>query len=209
MPTVISVDPIQPQEVKIRQAADVVKKGGLMIYPTETVYGLGSVYTSHHASERIFSLKGRNRSSPLLLLIRNIEDLSTIAEDISKQAMRIAEKFWPGPLTLLFKASTEISTVITGNSGKIGCRISSCPVVRDLLEIIKEPITSTSANLTGAKTPQSIMDISCELSSQADIVVDAGTTTGDVASTIIDVSAYPFSVVRSGAVDLKIVLDYL
>jgi L-threonylcarbamoyladenylate synthase len=200
MPIVINVDSKFPDNDKIIEAAKFLTPGKLIIYPTETFYGLGACCYDDLALKRIYQIKCRDNSNPILLIIENISALYALSDDISDQALSVAEKFWPGPLTLVFEASKTISPYLTGNTGKIGCRISSSPVCQRLLHALNCPITSTSANITGGNSPTCINDIPDSLLNSVDIILDAGYTQGGKPSTVIDVSISPFVVLRDGAI---------
>ncbi len=147
--------------------------------------------------------KGRRETKPVLLLIENSRALGELATEMMPEALALAERWWPGPLTLLFKALPHLSPYLTGDEGKIGCRISADPVARRLVELAGAPITSTSANLAGGPSAACIADIPGELLDRVDVIIDAGTTPGGRASTVLDVSALPFTVVREGALPVE------
>ncbi len=209
MPDIIKIVPETPDYRLIQEASKLLTKGKLIIYPTETFYGLGAIYSDEKALERIFKIKKRKPQTPLLLLIQELSDLKKLSSNVSDSALAIAEKFWPGPLTLLFSVSPKLSQLVTGNTGKVGCRISSNPVAQKLLLFLKHPLTSTSANITGGKSPTSIDEIPSVLLDSVDVIIDAGKTPGGLPSTIIDVSNHPFAVVRKGAVAPEKILNSL
>ena len=198
-----------PDDSILIKAAKLIKSGNIVIYPTETFYGLGALYSDEQAIERIFAIKDRDKTKPVLLIIHDFPPLHMLSSSVSKQSLSVAQKFWPGPLTLLFTASQQLSRLLTGDSGKVGCRISSNPVAKRLLYFLKEPITSTSANLSGGKSPKRIDEIPESLLNSVDIVLDAGETPGGTPSTIMDVSEHPFRVVREGAIPSLKIFNYL
>lgn len=200
MPQILKINPLTPDEKLLRQAADIVIGGGIIIYPTETVYGIGALFSNEQALKRVFTVKGRDESKPILLLIQNITALRNLTTGMAYTALELAEKYWPGPLTLLFEASDKLSPFLIGNEKKIGCRISSSPVARKLLSYIKQPITSTSANLSGEPPPSEINAISPVLLDSVDVVLDAGKLGDGPPSTVIDVTQEPYKIVRKGAV---------
>lgn len=200
MPRIIKVDSESPDNYKINEAVKLLSNGKLIIYPTETFYALGACFYDETALRRIYLIKNRDKSNPILLLIENLSILYDLSNDISVQALSLAEKFWPGPLTLVFNASKKISPYLTGNTGKIGCRISSNPVAQSLVQALNYPITSTSANITGGKSPVCINDIPDLLLNSVDVILDAGYTPGGKPSTVVDVSKSPFIVLREGAI---------
>lgn len=202
----LTIHPQCPDEAALREAAHIIKNGGIAVYPTETFYGLGVLFNNEQALERLFSAKGRREAKPVLLLIENSRALNVLTPEIVPAARALAERWWPGPLTLLFKALPHLSPYLTGGEGKIGCRISGDPVARRLVELAGAPITSTSANLAGGPSAACIADIPGELLDRVDIILDAGATPGGRASTVLDVSALPFTVAREGALPAGLVL---
>ena len=196
----ITVDPSHPADEELLQAAGILKHGGIAIYPTETVYGMAAIYNEGRALERLFAAKGRRESNPVLLLIESIEQLNILAEEIPERALALACRWWPGPLTLMFKARPGLSPYLTGEGGKVACRISSHSVAQRLVQLTGCPITSTSANFTGCPGASRIDDVSGRLLEHVDVVVDAGAAPGGLPSTLLDVSARPFRVIRQGAI---------
>lgn len=201
MPRIIKIDPLSPDEALLSEAADIVKSGGVIIYPTETVYGIGALYSNERAIQRIFSIKGRDAHRPILLLLRNLNDLERLATGISEKALSFAKRYWPGPVTLLFHAKPFLSDFLIGQEKKIGCRISDNPLTQKLLNHIGAPITSTSAN------PSGIHENYCNINKLPDIIyksvdaiLDAGAVGGGVPSTVIDVTQEPFKILRRGAI---------
>jgi L-threonylcarbamoyladenylate synthase len=206
MPRIVTINPQSPDEAALREAAHIIKNGGIAIYPTETFYGLGVLFNNEKALERLFAAKGRRETKPVLLLIENSRALDQLSPEILPEARALAERWWPSPLTLLFKALPHLSPYLTGNEGKIGCRISGDPIARRLVELAGAPITSTSANLAGGPSAARIADIPGEFLESVDVIIDAGATPGGLASTVLDVSALPFSVARKGALPVRLLL---
>jgi L-threonylcarbamoyladenylate synthase len=202
----LTINPRSPDEAALREAAHIIKNGGIAVYPTETVYGLGVLFNNTQALERLFAAKGRRETKPVLLLIDNSRALDRLTPDIIPEALALAERWWPGPLTILFKARPNLSPYLTGDEGKIGCRISSHPIARRLVELAGAPITSTSANLAGGPNAACIADIPQDLLERVDVIIDAGATPGGRPSTILDASALPFSVTREGAIPAQLIL---
>jgi L-threonylcarbamoyladenylate synthase len=197
---VITIDPITPDAQALQQAARTIMHGGIAIYPTETVYGIGVRYDDEQALRRLFDLKGRADRKPVLLLLPCAEDLQRISSRVPPEALLLAERFWPGPLTLVVTARPDIPALVTGGGNSVGCRFSSHPVAAALTLACGMPITSTSANLSGGPNPSSIADIPSDVISRADIILDAGPTSGILPSTVYDVSQHPFRLVRPGVI---------
>jgi L-threonylcarbamoyladenylate synthase len=200
MPLILTINRKEPDEAALREAALIIRSGGIAVYPTETFYGLAVLFNNEQALERLFAVKGRRETKPVLLLIENRMELKKLTPEIIPEALALAERWWPGPLSLLFKALPGLSPYLTGDEGKIGCRMSSDPLAQRLVRLAGRPITSTSANLAGSPSATRIADISAELLDRVDVILDAGATPGGPASTLLDVSALPFAVLREGAI---------
>jgi L-threonylcarbamoyladenylate synthase len=201
---VIKVNPIDPELRLIEEAAHVLEDGGVIGYPTETVYGLGADAYNEEALERVFKIKGRETGKPISVLVASMEMLEEITTRIPPVAIGFIRDHWPGPLTIIFEASKTCSPALMGDSRKIGVRISPHRVPQRLLETLKRPITSTSANLSGMPSlsdPQELYRVFC---GEIDLVLDAGETEGGGVSTVVDVTVSPPRVVRKGLVRLKV-----
>jgi L-threonylcarbamoyladenylate synthase len=200
MPLTFTLNSRSPDDAALHEAAAVLRRGGIAVYPTETFYGLGVLFNNEKALERLFAAKGRRETKPVLLLIENKLELQKLTQEITPEALALAERWWPGPLTMLFKALPHLSPYLTGDEGKIGCRVSGDRIARRLVELAGAPITSTSANLAGSPSAASIADIPKELLDRVDVILDTGATPGGLASTLLDVTTRPFTVLREGAI---------
>jgi L-threonylcarbamoyladenylate synthase len=187
----------------IQEAAQIILQGGVVSFPTETFYGLAADPLNERALQKIFQIKGREESKPLLLLIGDRTWVPGIARKISPLAERLMEKFWPGPLTLVLEALPHLPALITANTGKVGLRASSHPVARALALAAGRAITGTSANLSGQPditTPQEVLRV---LGEKLDAILDGGKTAGGLGSTVLDVSGVPPKVIREGAISRR------
>lgn len=192
---------------KIREAARIIRHGGVCVIPTETGYGLAASIKRPEALKKIFDIKNRSIDKPLLVLVETLESAPVVIPKISDAAWILMEHYWPGPLTLLLPAREGLPVFLTGNTGKIGVRISSHPVAMALVKIVGHPITATSANLSGHKLPKDIKMVARELSeSPPDIYLNAGSISPGPASTIIDVTSEPPILIREGAINLEDIL---
>lgn len=200
MPMILSVNPREPEPDLLQQAVQCLRDGGIILYPTETFYGLGVHYAHDPALRRLFHIKERDAAKPVLLLIPDRSWMDRLATSVPEAAATLTANFWPGPLTLILKASPLLSPFITGDGPTVGMRISSNPVARRLLSLCNTCITSTSANVSGEPSPSSVEHIPRQLLDIVDLVIDAGKTPGGRPSTVLDVSAVPFHLVRDGAV---------
>ena len=181
-------------------AAQTILDGGVIVYPTETIYGLGANALEPKVVDKVYRIKQRPKSNPILVLIPNRLSLEELVSGIPDTAELLMDKFWPGPLTIVFKASPIVSPVLTAGSGKIGIRLSSDGFCRELLGICNIPITSTSANLSGEPNPDSIGIIDKRVLDAVDLVIDAGKLTSQTPSTVVDVTRGNVELLREGAV---------
>jgi L-threonylcarbamoyladenylate synthase len=187
----------------IVKAARVILQGGLVAFPTETFYGLAGEAGNEAALEKIFRVKGREEGKPLLLLAADKSWLPGLVQEVPPLAERLIDGFWPGPLTLVFKASPQISPLLTANTGKIGIRVSSHPVAQALVQAVGRPITGTSANLSGQPSTASALEVFQSLGDNLEAILDGGRTAGGLGSTILDLSGPSPQIIREGAITGK------
>jgi len=196
----IKMDAQNPEESVIQKACSILKEGGLVAFPTETFYGLGADALNEQALKRVFALKQRDYAKPLLVIIAEKDQLHSLVSDIPAVAEKLMDSFWPGPLTIIFKARKGLPSLLTGGTDTVGIRISSHPVAWSLASTLGLPLTATSANLSGGKNPVTAQDVCNQLGGGVDMILDAGEATGIKGSTIIDVTLSPSRIVREGDV---------
>ena len=184
----------------IAKAAQVIRRGGVVCFPTRCLYGLAADAFDRNAVERVFEIKKRSQAKPLLVLIPGRDVLPTIAEEVSPAAVRIMDKFWPGKVSLVFKAQKRIPDNLTAMTAKIGIRLPAHPVAAALVEKVGRPITGTSANLSGQPGCSGIEHLAPEILEGVDMVLDAGSLKGGIGSTLVDVAQNPPMVLREGEV---------
>ncbi len=199
----IKVNALDPEGALIEEVTHVLRNGGLIGYPTETVYGLGTDAYNEEALERLFRIKGRETNKPVSILIRNVEMLEEVTSRIPPLAMNLIQGHWPGALTIIFQASKRCPAILTGKSGKVGVRISPNRIAQKLLEALKKPLTSTSANFSGMPSLSDPHEVYRLFRGRIDLVIDGGKTEGGEESTVIDVTVSPPRVLREGIVKLK------
>ena len=193
-----------PDRILIQRAADIMRKGGVVAFPTETSYGLGASIEHINALERIYIIKKRPRHKPLLILISNISDLIHLVNKVPPAAVTLMERFWPGPLTLLFPAKPELPWPLCANTDKVGVRISSHSWAHSLVTTLGNPMTATSANLSKYPATYKAEEVADQLRSfPPDYILDGGPTSGGAPSTIIDVCTDPLKIIREGAINPK------
>lgn len=206
---VLAVDPMDPEDASLDEASRVLQKGGLVAFPTDTFYALGADPFNPISVEMVFLVKERARSKPLLLLAADLEMVATAVEEIPPLAQKLIYHFWPGPLTLLMKASSRLPTLVTGGTYKVGLRVPNSKVTLALLEKVGFPLTGTSANLTGGKDPTNTEDVLLALKDRIDMILDGGSTSGLAPSTILDMTTDPPVILREGSIPLKEIAYYL
>ena len=185
----------------LREAAGVVQGGGIVAFPTETFYGLGGWPLNERTLARIFDLKGRSTTgSPVLVLVRSRADLETLVADITPLAERLMTACWPGPLTLVFRASAGLPALLTAGTGTIGIRLSAHPDVQRLLEATGGMLTGTSANRSGSPPASTADEVRRFLGGGVDLILDGGPTSGGLPSTVVDTTVTPVRVLREGRV---------
>ncbi len=197
---------LKVNEEGIRKAVEVIEKGGIIVYPTETFYGIGADPRNEEAIERIFQIKGRKRDMPILLIIGKRDMLYDLVKEIPDVGNKLMNRFWPGPLTIIFQANENVSPLLHAGKGKIGIRLSGNPISRKLSELSKIPITGTSANRSGRPPCRTVEEILSELRG-VDLVLDSGRIDSRLPSTVIDVTEDPPKIIREGIVSKEEIMD--
>ncbi len=197
------IDPDRPDPVLMEWAARTMQTGGVIVFPTSGLYGLGTDATNRGAVARIFRIKHRTTANPILVLIRNANQLSRWVTAVPETARTLMNRYWPGGLTLVFHAASHLPGNLTAGTGKIGIRVPAHPVARALVNSVDFPVTATSANLTGQPGCATINDIAPKLVANTDLVLDAGRLRGGCGSTVIDVTTDPPKILRPGTVTVE------
>jgi L-threonylcarbamoyladenylate synthase len=209
MPEILKIDADNSEEKILTRAAEILAGSGIIAYPTETFYGLGADATNLKAIEKIFAVKGRNFKNPISLIIGQTDDVYDLVKDIPESAQKLMAAFWPGALTIVFSASDKVSSLLTAGTGKIGLRISSHPGALAIVQKLKKPLTATSANLSGAPECSLASDVANQIGDKIDAIIDCGQTQGGKASTIIDVTCDPPTILREGAITRKAIEKHI
>jgi len=197
----LRVHPGNPQRVALEEATGVLLKGGLVAFPTETFYGLGANALDPAAVRRIFEVKGRPESKPLLLLVDSIEMAESLVKEVSAAARDLMAKHWPGPLTLIFRAIPSLPDELTAGTGTVGIRVPRHPVAFELVRAAGLPITAPSANRSGEEPPATAADVQRVFGGKIELILAGGATTGGLPSTILDVTVTPPKLIRRGALE--------
>jgi len=199
---VITVDPVAPTRATLRAAADTLRAGGVVALPTETFYGLAAAALDAGSVRRIFELKGRPESKPLLVLVASVAMAETVAH-VTPPARGLMTRYWPGALTLVLPALATVPSVVTAGTGTLGVRLSPHPIARGLVELLGEPVTAPSANPNGLAPPTSAAGVLAYFPESIDLVLDGGATPGGEPSTVLDLTLEPPRVLRQGAVVVR------
>jgi L-threonylcarbamoyladenylate synthase len=190
-----------PTEV-LTDAASVLRDGGLVAFPTESFYGLGARALDPRALARVFAVKGRPESKPLLVLVDGPAMVETLATDISAGARDLMERHWPGALTIVLQAAADLPTALTAGTGTIGVRMPGHPLALGLVRVAGFPITAPSANPSGQPPPRTADAVRDYFMGQVDLILDSGPTEGGAGSTVADCTAWPPRVLRQGPIHL-------
>ena len=200
---IIRVDNQNPEKSVIEKAASLLKEGELVAFPTETVYGLGANVFLPKAVKKIFEVKKRAPHNPLGVLIGGLEYLEDMWISIPLEAEKLAEKFWPGPLTIIFFKNEKVSPLVTGGLSKIGLRFPNHPVTLAILEETRFPLACPSANISGRPSPTRAQHVFDDLKGRIPLILDGGETNLGIESTVIDLTSSPPKILRKGAVSLR------
>jgi len=200
---VLKVNPSKPEPEKIRAAAEVIRGGGLVAFPTETVYGLGANALEERPVLRIFEAKRRPADNPIIVHIANRDDVYVLAEYVPELAERLMAEFWPGPLTLLLQRSDAVPKVVTAGSDTVAIRMPSHPVARALIAEAGMPVGAPSANLAGRPSPTTAKHVLEDLEGRIEVVLDGGEIVHGVESTVLDLTTDPPTVLRPGPVTVE------
>jgi len=171
----------------IAQAVHILRMGGVIAFPTETVYGLGGDLYDPDVMEEIYRIKGREKSNPLSVLIGDLSQWETLVESIPPEALKLAERFWPGPLTIVLPVNDGISPTLTAGTGKIGVRMPDHRVPQALIHHFGKPIIGTSANVSGQPSPISATEVEQALGDRIPLILDDGESAGKQASTVVEI----------------------
>jgi len=184
----------------ISEAAVVVRRGGLVAFPTDTVYGVGADAFQPAAVERIYWAKGRPESKAIPLLLGKTEDLSLAAEHVPAAAWTLVERFWPGALTLVLRARADLPAAVTAGTGTVAVRLPNHPVALQLIQSVGVPLAATSANRSGQPNAVTAEEVQRELGGRVDVIIDGGRCPGGVPSTVLDLTQAAPRLLRRGAI---------
>jgi L-threonylcarbamoyladenylate synthase len=196
---VLKISSEAPERHVVDYAATFIKRGRVVSVPTDTFYGLSADPFNLAAVERVFQVKGRAETKALPILINSVEQAVSLVRDVPDVFLTLANKFWPGALTLVVEATHRLPLKVTGNTGRVALRWADSRVVTALIEAVGGPVTGTSANLSGRPSCTNAEQILQQLGDRLPLILDSGDTGGTMASTIVRIDGDEWSVVREGA----------
>ena len=196
----VVVDPKAPQADVIGQAVEALRRGGLVAFPTDTLYALGADALAADAVERVLTVKGRARGKPLSVLVPSVEAIAALGVSLTEGVRDVLRAFWPGPLTVVVKASGKFPAVLTAATGTVGLRIPAGAVAQAILAGFGKPVIGTSANKAGGPDPGDAKTVQRAIGGQIDLILDGGRVALGVPSTVLDCTAEPARILREGAI---------
>lgn len=191
---------LEANQEAIERAGEVIRGGGLVAFPTETVYGLAADVFNEQAVARVFEVKVRPANNPLPIQIASKDDLPRLVSEVPPIAERLMEEFWPGPLTLVMQASSDVSELVTAGTGKVGIRMPDHRIALALIRAAGTPMVAPSANTSGKPPPTTAGEVLKYLDGKIEIILDSGPTRLKVSSTVVDVTETPPRVLREGSI---------
>lgn len=206
---IIKIDKKQINKSMIQEAGDILKRGGLVAFPTETVYGLGADALSGEAAAKIYAAKGRPSDNPLIVHITNMGDLEKVAEKIPAEAVKIAGKYWPGPLTMIFHKKDIVPYGTTGGLDTVAVRMPSHEIAREVIDAGGGFIAAPSANTSGRPSPTTAQHVKEDMDGRIEMIVDGGPVEIGVESTILDMTVTPPMILRPGAVTEEMLTELI
>ena len=193
--------------IELEEAVRSLSSGGVVVFPTDTLYGLGADVFSLAALQRIFSIKDRRADLALPGLVAGLDQVEAVAQPMSAQAQRLAERFWPGPLTLVMRRSPDLPGLVTGGADTVAVRMPGHPVPLELARRLGRPITGTSANRSGQPDLLDLSALENQLGNLVDHIIQTGPVPAGTASTIVNVTGDTPQLLRGGAISLEEILE--
>ncbi|MDR1069005.1 MAG: threonylcarbamoyl-AMP synthase [Clostridiales Family XIII bacterium] len=200
---------VEAAMARVREAAAILAGGGLVAFPTETVYGLGANALDEDAVRRVYAAKGRPADNPMIVHIARASDIGRLTDGITPDAIRLADRFWPGPLTMIFAKSAAVPAVVTGGLDTVAVRLPDCPAAEELIRLAGVPVAAPSANTSGRPSPTKAEHVIRDLDGKVDCILAGGGCRVGIESTVVDLTSETPTVLRPGiisAYDLSIVL---
>ena len=209
-PEIVKINSDKPEESLVRYAADQIRAGEVLGMPTDTFYGLAADPFNLRAVDRVYEIKSRSRHKPLSLLIESVDQAEELARPLPQEFYKLARRFWPGPLTIIVKASFRLPLKVTANTGNVALRVPNAKIPLSVVQAAGIPITATSANLSGESECTSAIAVRDQLQDRISIIVDGGTSPREIASTIVDLTDEEarWRIMREGAITSQEISEF-
>ncbi len=201
--------PQKPRDEELLEGARILREGGLVAFPTETVYGLGANALDEEAARKIYEAKGRPSDNPLIAHVSAMEEVYPLVSQVSEKAKKLMDAFWPGPMTLIFPKSDLVPYGTTGGLDTVAVRMPSDPVANRLIALAGVPVAAPSANTSGRPSPTTAQHVLHDMDGRIDMIIDGGPVGIGVESTIVDVSVETPTVLRPGAITMEMLEEVL
>ena len=201
--------PQKPRDEELLEGARILREGGLVAFPTETVYGLGANALDEEAARKIYEAKGRPSDNPLIAHVSAMEEVYPLVSQVSEKAKKLMDAFWPGPMTLIFPKSDLVPYGTTGGLDTVAVRMPSDPVANRLIALAGVPVAAPSANTSGRPSPTTAQHVLQDMDGRIDMIIDGGPVGIGVESTIVDVSVETPTVLRPGAITMEMLEEVL
>lgn len=209
-PEIIRIHSTEPEPSLVNYVAERIRQGSVAALPTDTFYGLAVDPYNLHAVERVYEIKERGRHKPLSLLIESVDQAEDLAHELPDDFFLLAEKFWPGPLTMIVRAASRLPLKVTANSGNIAVRMPESAVALAVVRALKCPVTATSANLAGFVECTTADAVIAQMGERVQLLVDGGSTPRSVPTTIVNLTdSGKWSLMREGAIPASEIEDLL
>lgn len=206
---IVKVNPDNIDYNIIKEAADIINRGGIVVFPTETVYGIGADALNEEAVDKIFMAKGRPQDNPLIVHIAEFDELYDLVLDVPRNAIILAEKFWPGPLTMILYKKNTLSDKITAGLNTAAIRLPSNKIALSIIKESNKPIAAPSANISGRPSPTDASHVIEDLMGKVDMIIDGGSTNIGLESTVVDMTSKVPMILRPGGVTKEDILSVL
>ncbi len=200
MTQIIRIDKIKPESEKLSTAAKILTNGGTVVFPTETVYGLGANALDEYAVKKIFTAKGRPADNPLIVHICDTAQIDKLASRVPESFFELAGKFWPGPLTMVMKKSSLVPDLVTAGLDTVGIRVPDHPAALELIKQAGVPVAAPSANVSGLPSPTKVEHVINDLDGKVDIIIDGGDCLVGLESTVLDITGDTPVILRPGGI---------
>lgn len=207
---ILKINSEKPEASLIRYAADQIRAGEVLGMPTDTFYGLAADPFNLRAVDKVYDIKSRSRHKPLSLLIESVDQAEELSQTLPEEFAVLARRYWPGPLTIIVKASSRLPLKVTANTGNVALRIPNAKIPLAVVQAAQIPITATSANLSGESECTTAVAVRDQLKDRISIIVDGGTSPRDIPSTIVDLTDQEarWRILREGAIPAQDISEF-